>query len=212
MSLILSAYKFVRAESRWRIPVRCGRTYRSNQLLAIFALRGPLLLESLAQADLGDGLVADHLLQLRDGQPLHRLAQGLEDTSLVATMGCDLLALRLENGFFSVNLLVRDHRSRGEAIRRGLDVGPWRGGEGFRGQDGVGFGEGVEYFAVDVPDGTAVRGCHAAKLLFYDPVIDLVERRKESCDFESQFGSCTSMRQKFGRLECQTPARQKWQG
>lgn len=83
-------------------------TYSSRKL-AILALYNPLLPEGLALAKLGDGLVANGLLQVRDRQPLHRLAHSLEDAGLMAAVGCNLLCFGFQKDFLPLDSLVGDH-------------------------------------------------------------------------------------------------------
>lgn len=138
-----------------QLPVTSSRpncTHRSNQL-AILALGNPLLLESLSLTHLRHRLVANGLLKLLDRQPLHGLAHGIKDTSLMTPMVNNLLGFWFQNKFFAIDLLKSDHASPRQSVNGGLELVEGKRGVGFGGEDGVLFREELEDLERKIPRG-----------------------------------------------------------
>lgn len=96
-------------------------THRSLQF-SIASLGNPFLLESFALSHFCYILVADGFLQILHTQSLHSLTKGFENSGLVASIGDDLLAFRLEDGLVFLKLLIGDHRPRGQTVESSFQL------------------------------------------------------------------------------------------
>ncbi|KAK4232062.1 hypothetical protein QBC38DRAFT_143987 [Podospora fimiseda] len=173
-------------------------TNQSNKLAPI--LLNPLLFKSLALSNLRNALIPNLALQILNRQTLNCLPHSFKHTSLVTPMPDNNLCLWLQKSFFTFNLVVHNHRSRGQTIEGSLDglEGDLRKGFGRRNRF-VRLGEGEKDLRGEIPRRVSCCSSHCVFLVL------LQERQKVRQGKGPISRCCLSPSRKSIGIDSQTP-------